>query len=81
MRARVFMQQQIALVALSLSFDDDDAKKGVQLIRERIREKKEGLGITIFEAANGFLCFHATQEEQICCFLTHHPGLLEEDAR
>jgi|TARA_B100001769_G_C21485868_1_gene282420 hypothetical protein len=36
--ARVFMQQQIALVALSL-FDDDDAKKGVQLIRER-REKR-----------------------------------------
>ena len=35
MFARVFMQQQIALVALSL-FDDDDAKKGArrQLIRE-----------------------------------------------
>ena len=46
MFARVFMRQQIALVALSL-FDDDDAKKGVQLIRER-REKKEGLGITSF---------------------------------
>ena len=43
----MFMQQQIALVALSL-FDDDDAKKGVQLIRER-REKKEGLGITILK--------------------------------
>ena len=43
------MRQQIALVALSLSFDDDDAKKGVQLIRERIREKKEGLGITILK--------------------------------
>jgi hypothetical protein len=41
------MRQQIALVALSLFDDDDDAKKGVQLIRER-REKKEGLGITIF---------------------------------
>lgn len=71
------MRQQVALVALSL-FDDDDAKKGV--IRER-REKKEGLGITIFKKANGFLCFHATQKEQICCFLTHQPGLLEEDAR
>ena len=79
MFARVFMRQQIALVALSL-FDDDDAKKGVQLIRER-REKKEGLGITIFRGFGFFLCFHATQKEQICCFLTHHPGLLEEDAR
>ena len=79
MFARVFMRQQIALVALSL-FDDDDAKKGVQLIRER-REKKEGLGITIFRRLSVFLCFHATQKEQICCFLTHHPGLLEEDAR
>ena len=47
MFARVFMRQQIALVALSL-FDDDDAKKGVHLIRER-REKKEGLGITILK--------------------------------
>ena len=80
MFARVFMRQQIALVALSL-FDDDDAKKGVQLIRER-REKKEGLGIIIFRRLRlFFLCFHATQKEQICCFLTHHPGLLEEDAR
>ena len=54
MFARVFMRQQIALVALSL-FDDDDAKKGVQLIRER-REKKEGLGITSFFDGYGFLC-------------------------
>lgn len=52
MFARVFMRQQIALVALSL-FDDDDAKKGVQLIRER-REKKEGLGITIFRRLRFF---------------------------
>ena len=42
------MRQQIALVALSL-FDDDDAKKGVQLIRRERREKKEGLGITILK--------------------------------
>ncbi len=34
MFARVFMRQQRALVALSL-FDDDDAKKGVQLITQR----------------------------------------------
>ena len=53
MFARVFMRQQIALVALSLSFDDDDAKKGVQLIRER-REKKEGLGIIIFRRLRFF---------------------------
>ena len=52
MFARVFMRQQIALVALSL-FDDDDAKKGVQLIRER-REKKEGLGIIIFRRLRFF---------------------------
>lgn len=55
MFARVFMRQQIALVALSL-FDDDDAKKGVQLIRER-REKKEGLGITIFRRLRFFCVF------------------------
>jgi hypothetical protein len=71
------MRQQRALVALSL-FDDDDAKKGVQLITQR---EEEGLGITSFSTASLFLCFHATQKEQICCFLTHHPGLLEEDAR
>ena len=79
MRARVYATTNSSRRSLSL-FDDDDAKKGVHLIRER-REKKEGLGITIFKKANGFLCFHATQKEQICCFLTHHPGLLEEDAR
>lgn len=39
MFARVFMQQQIALVALSL-FDDDDAKKGVQLIKRTQREER-----------------------------------------
>lgn len=76
MFARVFMQQQIALVALSL-FDDDDAKKGVQLIRER-REKKEGLGIIIFRR----LFVSTQQKEQICrlCFLTHL-GREDEDAR
>ena len=78
MFARVFMRQQIALVALSL-FDDDDAKKGVQLIRERREER--GFRDHHFSTASLFLCFHATQKEQICCFLTHHPGLLEEDAR
>ena len=62
MRARVFMQQQIALVALSLSFDDDDAKKGVQLIRERIREKKEGLGI--FFRLFCVFCFHTTNKKK-----------------
>ena len=77
MFARVFMRQQRALVALSL-FDDDDAKKGVQLITQR---EERGFRDHHFETANGFLCFHATQKEQICCFLTHHPGLLEEDAR
>jgi len=77
--ARVFMQQQIALVALSL-FDDDDAKKGVQLIKRTQREER-GFRDHHFSRLMVFLCFHATQKEQICCFLTHHPGLLEEDAR
>ena len=78
MFARVFMQQQIALVALSL-FDDDDAKKGVQLITQR--EERGFRDHIIFRRLRLFVCFHATQKEQICCFLTHHPGLLEEDAR
>ena len=80
MRARVFMQQQIALVALSLSFDDDDAKKGVQLITHQREER--GFRDHLFSTFLRVLFPHNKQkEEQICCFLTHHPGLLEEDAR
>ena len=59
----------------SLSFDDD-AKKGVQLIRENA--ERRGFRDYHFSTAS---CFHTTKKEQICCFLTHHPGLLEEDAR
>ena len=70
MFARVFMQQQIALVALSL-FDDDDAKKGVQLIRER-REKKEGLGIIIFRRLMVFCVF--TQQKRADMLLLNPPS-------
>jgi hypothetical protein len=47
LRARVYATTNSSRRSLSL-FDDDDAKKGVHLIRER-REKKEGLGITILK--------------------------------
>ena len=77
MFARVFMRQQIALVALSL-FDDDDAGRAID---KRTQREERGFRDHHFSTASLFLCFHATQKEQICCFLTHHPGLLEEDAR
>ena len=78
MFARVFMRQQRALVALSL-FDDDDAKKGVQLITQR--EERGFRDHIIFRRLRFFCVSTQHKKEQICCFLTHHPGLLEEDAR
>ena len=80
MFARVFMRQQIALVALSL-FDDDDAKKGVQLMKRTQREERGFRDHIIFRRLMVFCVFPRNKKEQICCFLTHHPGLLEEDAR
>ena len=60
LRARVYATTNSSRRSLSL-FDDDDAKKGVHLIRER-REKKEGLGISFFEGLF-FLCFPHNNEK------------------
>ena len=79
-RARVYATTNSSRRSLSLSFDDDDAKKGVQLITHQREER--GFRDHLFSTFLRVLFPHNKQkEEQICCFLTHHPGLLEEDAR
>ena len=60
MFARVFMRQQIALVALSL-FDDDDAKKGVAIDKRTQREER-GFRDHHFSTASLFLCVSTQQK-------------------
>ena len=84
MRACVYATTKSSIaLSLSLLMMMMMMQKRVSAIDKRTQSEERGFrDSSLFLKAFFFMFSTQQRKEQICCFLTHHPGpLLEEDAR